>query len=264
MGKPFASLEKAIEILSLFEPEHQGLSAHEISKRLGIPLSTTYKYLDIFIRKEFLSKDMYSKKIFLGRKIFKLGNRAAERFSIVGVAFPYMNSLSQQSREAVILTVIYGMEALCVESIESPRMVSLSVKKGATLPLHAGSSQKILLAYQDESFIDTLIESRGLVKLNENTITDPQQLKRELELIREQGFAQSDSEVDSGAGAVAAPIFDHDERLAAGLTIVGPTDRILFENRDKLIGMVTDIAQRISSEIVFLMGIDGQPGGIDG
>lgn len=205
MSKPFASLEKATDILSLFDPEHQGLSAHDISKKLGMPLSNTYKYLDIFLKNGSLSKNVHTKKIFLGLTIFKMGVLAAEKVSFAHVALPYMNSLSEQSGETVILTVVYGMEALCVDAIESPKMVRLTVKKGATLPLHAGASQKILLDYQDESFIDTFIESRGFVRLNRNTITDPQQLKRELELIRVHGFTQSDSEVDAGAAAIAAP-----------------------------------------------------------
>ena len=57
--------------------------------------------------------------------------------------------------------------------------------------------------------------------------------------------------MDSGAGAVAAPIFDHKGTLAAGLTIVGPSDRILFENRDKLIAMVMESAGRVSSDLGF-------------
>jgi DNA-binding IclR family transcriptional regulator len=252
MGKPFASLERAIDILSLFDSEHQGFSAQDVSEKLGMPLSTTYKYLDIFLKKGFLSKDVHAKKFSLGPTIFKMGVLAAEKVSFANVALPYMNSLSEKSGETVILTVIYGMEALCVDAIESPKMVRLTIKKGATLPLHAGASQKILLAYQDESFIDTLIESKGFVKLNENTITDPQQLKKELELIRVQGFTQSDSEVDAGAAAIAAPIFNQKGGVAAGLTVAGPSGRILGENRPKFIGMVTDSAQRISFELGYV------------
>jgi len=252
MSNPFASLEKAIAILTLCESEHRGLSAQEISQKLGMPLSTTYKYLDIFLRNNFLSKDERTKKFFFGMMIFKMGNLAAERISIVNIARPHMIMLSRQCKETVLLTVIHDMEALCVESIESPRMVRLSIRKGATLPLHAGSSQKILLAYQDEYFIDTLIENKGLVRFNENTITDPEKLERELELIRRQGFTESDSEIDPGAGSVAAPIFGFNGSITAGLTVAGPTDRIFGENREMLIDAVTDYAQKISFELGYV------------
>ncbi|MBW2207217.1 MAG: IclR family transcriptional regulator [Deltaproteobacteria bacterium] len=249
MGRPFASLEKAIEILSLFDSEHQGLSAREISRMLSIPLSTTYKYLDLFLRKGFLSKDARTRELSLGLGIFKMGNLAAERISIVDIALPYMHSLSVKSGETVTLTVLHGMEGLCVETVESPRIVRLTIRKGSTLPLHAGASQKVLLAYQDESFIDAMIEEKGLAKLNENTITDAAQLKNELELIRKQGFTQSVSEVDAGAGSIGAPVFDHSGGVTAGLTLVGPANRILGENRESLMDMVTDSARSISMEL---------------
>jgi len=133
--------------------------------------------------------------------------------------------------------------------VESPRIVRLTIRKGSTLPLHAGASQKVLLAYQDESFIDAMIEEKGLAKLNENTITDAAQLKNELELIRKQGFTQSVSEVDAGAGSIGAPVFDHSGGVTAGLTLVGPANRILGENRESLMDMVTDSARSISMEL---------------
>lgn len=254
MGKPFISLEKAIDILTLLESAHKELSAQEFSEQLGIPLSTTYKYLEIFLKKKFIYKDMRTKKISFGLTIFKMGNQAAEKFSIRNIALPFMHTLAQRSKETVTLTIVYGMDAINLETVESPRRVSLTIKKRSRAPFHAGASQKILLAYQDETFVDAVIKERGIEKLNKNTITDPDRLKKELEIIRNDGFSQSDSEVDSGVGSVAAPIFDHNGRLAAGITIIGPADRILGGNREKLIGMVTESAKTVSLELIKAKG----------
>lgn len=252
LNTPFASLEKAIGILSLFDFESQALSAREISKKVNIPLSTTYKYLDIFLKKGFLSKDVANKTFYVGLTIFKMGVLAAEKISLYDVAFPFMKSLNKQSGETVILTVIHDMEALCVDVIESPRMVRLTIKKGTTLPLHAGASEKILLAYQDESFIDAVNENKGLVKFNKNTITDPEQLKRELKLIRSRGFTQSDAEIDLEAAAIASPIFDQKGKVVAGLTAAGPKDRILGKKRHDLVNMVIETARKISNELGYV------------
>ncbi len=253
MGKPFASIEKAIDILSLFNSEQNEISANEISDRLGMPLSTTYKYIDIFLKKGFLSKDPHSKKITLGLTIFKMGILAAEKISLINVAVPYMKSLVKQSGETVVLTVIDGLEALCVETIESSRMVRLTIKPGSTIPLHAGATSKVLLAYQDDAFIEHMIKIAGLKKLNKNTITDQQSLKKELELIRKQGFAFSDSEVDSGAAAISSPIFEHKGILKAGLSVAGPTERIKSKEYDKLIFVVCDTARMISNDLGYSM-----------
>jgi DNA-binding IclR family transcriptional regulator len=106
-----------------------------------------------------------------------------------------------------------------------------------------------LLAHQDDAFVDAMIKNVGLVALTENTITDPVRLKNELKLIRNRGFAYSDSEVDYGARAAAAPVFDFTGRIVAGIAVAGPKDRINDEKVKQLIDMVTDCAAKISYDL---------------
>jgi DNA-binding IclR family transcriptional regulator len=256
---PFTSIDRAIDILGMFNIRNQELSALEISKQLGIPLSTTYKYLDTLLKKGFFSKDPSTKKYSLGISIFKMGIVAAEKISFIDITQPHISSLAEKCGETVILTVINGWEALCVKEIESPRLVKLTVKQWATIPLYAGASSKILLAYQNDSFIDDLIKNTGLKPVNENTITDPVKLKKELASIRDNGFATSESEVDSGAGAIAAPIFDHKRKLVAGITIAGPDERLFNEDSQKLIDMVKETADKISFDMGYSRDVINAP-----
>ena len=256
MEKPFASLEKAIDILNHFYSENQTFSAQEISSQLSIPLSTTYKYLDVLLKKGFLSKDPDTKKFFLGLTIFKMGNLVAAKIKPIDVALPHMDDLAKLSGETVTLTMLVGWESLCVEKIESHRRIKLSVTRGDTLPLHAGGSSKILLAYQEEAFVDAMVENAGLVALTEKTITDPDRLKKELKSIREGGYAFSDSEVDHGAKSAAAPVFNAKGRLVAGISVAGPAERINAETAQKLIEMVIESAAKISSDLGYLPHIN--------
>ena len=50
-------------------------------------------------------------------------------------------------------------------------------------------------------------------------------LRRELAAIRKRGYATSVGERQSGAASVAAPVFDHDGRVAAVLSVSGPAER---------------------------------------
>ena len=255
----FSSIDRAIDILEMFDVRNQELSALEISKQLSIPLSTTYKYLDTLLKKGFVSKDPGAKKYSLGLSIFKMGIVAAAKISYVDITSPHMSTLAKKCGETVILTIISGWEALCVEEIESTRLVKLSIKQWATLPLYAGASSKILLAYQDDAFVDALIENTGLKRLNKNTITDPVKLKNELSSIRDKGFAMSISEVDSGAGAIAAPIFNHKKKLVAGISIAGPEERLFNEDNRHLIDMVKASAHKISFDMGYSRNVLKEP-----
>ncbi len=252
MNKSFGSLEKAIQILSLFDSGVAELSAQDISKALSIPQSTTYNYLKVFLQNEFLQKNEKTNKFFLGFKIFKLGIFAAENISLVKIARPHLESIAARSKETTVLTVIDGVDVLCVDSVDSPKLVKLTMKKGVRLPLHAGAPSKALLAYQAPAFIDDLITGDALVKLNKNTITQPEALERELATIRCQGISTSNSEVDLGAAAISVPIFDHNGGAIASISLVGLTEAIFREDNQILIDLLKAASEKISSELGYV------------
>ena len=252
MNKPFGSLEKAIQILSLFDAISPELSAQEISKALSIPSSTTYNYLKVFVQNEFLTKNERNNKFRLGFRIFKLGILAEENVSLLEIVRPYLVSVAARSLETTVLTVLDGSDVLCVDTVESPRLVKLTIKKGVKLPLHAGAPSKAILAFRDASFIHEMIEREGLAKLNKNTITDLEELERELANIRMRGLGMSNSEVDLGAAALSAPIIDHRGLAIASFSVIGPKETIFGEKKEALIDMLKDAGRSISRELGFM------------
>jgi len=248
MTQTIVSLKKGIDILSLVGAVPGGLTALGISEHLDIPLSTTYRYLSILVEEELLHKDQDSVKYKLGLVPFLLANTVTAQKRLVDIGLPQMEVLAKHSRETVLLTVISGWKGICLEKVESPNLIKLSLDRGSSLPLHAGASSKILLAYQKESFVQALIEEVGLPKYTENTITDPDLMREELERIRRQSFAYSDQEADLGARAIAAPIYDHTGNAVAGLSLAGPKDRINDKNIPQLIELVKETAINISQQ----------------
>jgi DNA-binding IclR family transcriptional regulator len=248
-NKTFASLEKALDILTIFDINHRSFTAQEISQNLDIPLSTTYKYIDVLLKRGFLNRIADSKNIRLGLTILRLGSVCSAGFDLIDVAIPHMKSLLGQCGETILLTSVEGWNAICLERLETQRLIKLSMERGRTLPLHAGASSRILLAYQDDEFIDDYIQKHGLKGLTKKTITNQKKLRADLKLIRETGYATSNSEVDEGAKAISAPVFNHLGKLQAGLTIAGPADRIDRVKLSELVEMVKKEAENISRHL---------------
>jgi DNA-binding IclR family transcriptional regulator len=94
-----------------------------------------------------------------------------------------------------------------------------------------------------------MIEETELTAYTEKTVTDRDRLKKELRLIRDRGFAFSNGEYEQGAAAIAAPVFDYKGKVAAGISIVGPRERLLGEKKRELIDMVIQYARHISSSL---------------
>lgn len=249
MKKGLTSLEKGLDILSAFDLSHPELSAVDISQRLGLPLSSTYKYIELLSRKGFLARKTGTRKFTLGIMIPKLGYAFSSSMNLIDIAIPHMRSLSKLSGETVLLTVVNGWDAVCIEKVETDRLIRLSLEKGISLPLHAGASSKILMAYKEDAFLEDMFKYSGFKSFTKNTITELNQLKREMKKIRKEGYAFSDSEVDLMARAISAPIFDHKGNVTSGLTVAGPAHRLTDELIPVLVGMVKEGARAISWDL---------------
>ena len=248
MRKSINSLERGLDILSSFNSQNDAFSAQTLSEQLNIPLSTTYRYLETLKKKSFLVKNQVTKMYELGFVLLVLGNVASSRMKLGEVLLPHLKSLSSSSGETVLLTAVRGWEVVCIERVETQRLIKLTLEKGSTLPLHAGASSKILLAYQENRFLDSLFKRSVLIKYTKSTITNPVQLKKELKKIRKQGYAFSDQEVDFGAVGIGAPVFDHKGKVVAGITVAGPRER-MNKKISQLIEMLKMYGEKASREM---------------
>lgn len=241
MQSQFKSLLRAIDILGVLE-EKGVFSVAEISEFLRLPRSTTYKYLAVMKERRLVDYDRSVEKYKLGMKLFELGNAVQNRIAIDRIAHPCMEQLSNQLEETVGLTVIDGNCALYVEKVEpeSSSTMVLLLRRGIRFPLHAGAASKILLAHLPDEKIDLYLRTQNLVKYTEKTIVEPDEVRKEVNAIRRAGYAFSQEEIDLGIRALAAPIFDHEGRIAAGLVVFGPAQRIDDQRKKKILKAVLD------------------------
>lgn len=251
MSKTFVSVEKVLDILLAFNEDHRELSAQELSDRLTLPLSSVYKYLEVLLKKGFLAKAPDSKKYILGLSVFSMLNVCIVGKSLTEVALPGMERLRDLTDETVFLTVLNGWEGMCIEKVESKRLIKIGMIRGGRKPLHAGADGKIVLAYQGGAFIDSFLKEVSLERYTEHTVTDKAVLRDQLDRIREQGFSYTDSELDDGAVALATPIFDHKKKLAGSLAVAGPKGRMQEDQAEEWVEVMKQVSLEISRELGF-------------
>lgn len=251
MSKTFVSVEKVLDILLAFDVENAEISAQEISERLSLPLSSVYKYLEVLLKKGFLAKAPDSKKYILGLSVFSMLNVCIVGKNLTEIALPRMNQLRELTDETVFLTVLNGWEGMCIEKAESRRMIKIGMSRGGRKPLYAGADGKVVLAYQDDAFIESFFEEVPLEQYTEFTVTDADQLRTQLEQIREQGFSYTDSELDEGAVALASPVFDHKKKLVGSLAVAGPKERMADQQVAKWQSVIQQMALDISRDLGF-------------
>jgi DNA-binding IclR family transcriptional regulator len=246
--KQISGLKKGLEILCCFDSDHHALYAKEIAEELGLPPSTIYRYLDTLVSTGFLNRSSEDRKYRLGYLLVHLGETVASKMSFADVVKPHMDGLSSACRETVLLLVRSGPKAVCVAKKESLDLIKVSLEIGLVLPLHGGSSSKVLLAYQSDAFVDEYLENNELRNLTDFTITDKKVLREELQRIRSQGYALSDQEVNPGVGGIAAPVFDNKGRILASLAVAGPNERVI-RNKSSIIPHLKEFAGKASQDL---------------
>jgi DNA-binding IclR family transcriptional regulator len=163
----------------------------------------------------------------LGPRSFRLAADmlAVRRFP--SLVRPVLQDLHARTEETVFLVQLddVARRVTYVEGIDSPNPVRYTVPTGTTRPLYVSAGGLMLLAFQDPAFIDTYLRSVSLDPLTPRTITDVGKLRQRLQTIRRDGFAVSLGETVPGAAGVAAPIFNADGSVTAGLLIAAPIER---------------------------------------
>ncbi|HZO76313.1 MAG TPA: IclR family transcriptional regulator [Ktedonobacteraceae bacterium] len=241
-----ATTDRTIDVLLLFNEQQPVLTAEEISERLKMPRSTTYRYLQSLRSYGLVEENDSSGGFRLGLAVLRLARTARQGMDLSTVSLPLMQELVAQTGETALLTRRTDAYVVCIERVESQHRVRLSYERGQVLPLHAGASAKVLLAYLAPEEIEAILRTGPFPRYTEQTVTDPDVLRTQLESIRTRGYAMSEGEVDDGVRGVAAPIFDTQKRVIAGLSVAGPAFRINQAVLPGVIQAVQETAKRIS------------------
>jgi len=243
------TLEKFVNILTLFTEGTSAMSVPEIAMSLQLPTSTAYRYVSALKQAGLIEEVAGTNGYSLGAKILELA-RAVPKKTLQQISISIMTQLASKTGEIIILCGLRGHYGVCLEKVEGHHVLRVSHRRGATFPLHAGASGKVLLAYLDESERDEIIDRIEFTKFSETTITDPRKLKEDLQTIRTQGYAESDGEVTRKTYGIGAPILSQSGKALAALSISAPTHRLEGKKREQTIKLVVTAARKITERLL--------------
>ncbi len=218
----------ATRLVALFEAlakSEQGISLAELSATIAAPKSSLLGLLRSMVALGYMEHDRGLYR--LGPKAFRLAADILAIRRFPNLVRPILQELQAKSGETVFLVVLdrTAQRMTYADIIDSPNPVRYTVPTGTTRPLYVSAGGQMLLAYQEPAWADSYIRATRLEKLTERTITDREALRERLAAIRRDGFAISIGETVPGAAGVAAPIFNADGSVSAGLLIGAPIDR---------------------------------------
>ncbi|MDH4207971.1 MAG: IclR family transcriptional regulator, partial [Anaerolineae bacterium] len=214
---------------------------------LKLTKSTVHRLLRSMVRAGLVEQNPENRQYMLGRETVQLGYTAIFSNTLLRTALPFLHYLTQQVGESAYLAERRGLEGAPVLQVLSP-MMQEQMGWYTNIRLHATSAGKVLLAYAGEELFSAAVE-QGLVRDTEYTITDPAELRREMQRVREQGYATCFEEGKLGLNTIAVPLRDPEGEVIAALAIAGPSYRLTRERALAAVEQLKAVAGEISRKL---------------
>jgi DNA-binding IclR family transcriptional regulator len=259
----FQVLDRTFSILDLFTEERPEWTTTEVARTLDLPVPTAFRILAALRDRGYVHQHPETKRFRLGIAALQLGERARAVVDLRSVALPVLRRISRETDEMTLLTVLSPAHdrSVCLERVETSQPLRLSLQPGRQLPLHAGASQKALLAFLPGEEAEPVL-SAPLERLCTSTITDPQELRAELARIRRRGWASSFEETNVGVWGLAVPILDARRGTVGAIGLAGPSARLsphmVAEHVRRLHAGAAEIARTLGLEVPGVRGLPGR------
>jgi IclR family transcriptional regulator, acetate operon repressor len=243
------NLERGLMIIELLAEHPGGLGTSDISRILDLPKNFVFRATGVLYFKGYLARNEKSKKFSLSHKLLSMGYGVVHQSSLLEIAAPLMRKLRNDVGETVLLSVVEGLEGVVLDSVAGLHPFRFVVEVGSRFPLYASAPGKASLAFMEQEAAGKIIENMSFERLTANTITDPEQFLKGLEIVRSCGYATDRSEGFDGCNCLAAPIFDRSSKVVAAVTVTGPSNRVTCKSIDTVGEKVLAIASAISVEL---------------
>lgn len=257
------SVERTLDILEALTRADGDISLSQLHQELDLPFSTLHRLLNTLIARGYAVQDRETRHYGPGPKLMEIAASAASnsRFDLREIVHPWLRQLTTLTGETSNLVVPQGDYMVYIDQVVSPRLVHMFTEVGHRSPFYCTGGGKAILAGMSPEQFEAYLERVTLEAWTPYTITSPEELRREIERSRQQGFTTDTEEREEGVCCVAAPIFNHAGVCIAAISISGPTTRVSRERARELGPRVRQIADECSYRLGHGMPVESLEGG---
>ena len=216
---------KAGRILALYDREHEEWRVSDVAEMLGIAKSSAHDLMSSLTHIGLLSQTEQG-RYRLGWKTVELSETLLATTELRSIARPVMEELMFAYQETLHLAILQKGKVVYLDKLEGKQTIRVELTGlGTHLYPHCSGVGKILLAHLPWECVEEIIRAQGLPGFTDQTITEPEQLRAELALVREHGYAYDLGEIISDLRCVAAPIRNYKSAVIAAISMSVPAYR---------------------------------------
>jgi DNA-binding IclR family transcriptional regulator len=243
-GAAVQSVDRAITVLEILARRGE-VGVTDIASELGVHKSTAFRLVSVLENRGLVEQHSERGKYRLGLGLVRLAGATTARLDLTQQGRTVIEGLAREIGETMNITILSGSDALYIDQVAGTSALQMHNWVGQLVPLHCTSNGKALIAWMTQDRQRELL-SLPLARFTDATITDLDDLLKELAHVREQGYATAFEELEQGLIAVAAPIRDMSGNVVASLSASGPVFRLPPERITELGARVRAGADEVS------------------
>ncbi|WP_438862490.1 IclR family transcriptional regulator [Neptunicella sp.] len=210
----------ACKLLRILATHDSGMTSQQIESALGLPRTTVFRLLRTLCAEQMLEKR--NKKYFCGADLMNVGLQVINSDRLHQVAIPHVQRLALTTGHTAHLAVPHHGSALIVEVFDSPHPLRVASRPGVRALMHCSSTGKIFLAFLYYDNLELMFENKEMEKRTANTITNLDDLRKELQRVMAIGYAMDNREYHQDVRCLAVPVRDKRGVVVAAIGITAP------------------------------------------
>ena len=241
------SVDRALMILEwLSERDSGSQSIRMIAESTGLRKSTVHRLLETLAKRGWVVQTVEG-SYKLGTKALHISAAVLRQLDVLGTIRPCVMQLRSETAQTAFICVEDNSSLLIVDIFESPSQLRFTRPIGSRSLLHASAAGKALLAQMPPSDLDAYLIT-PLAQATVETITDPEALRRDLDLVRERGYAVSNNEGYPGIMSFGAVVRNHMNDPVAAISISGPRDEMI-RDQESIIDSLRAAANHATAQL---------------
>lgn len=249
-GVSSRALAKGLEILDILGAVSHAMALGDISAAAKLGKPSTFRLLQTLRALSYVQQDEHGSYL----RGARLPGDSSHSWVpvLVMAAAEHMARLNADLGETVSLAALMEDHIRVVHTLESPQNIRMSNYPNRILPPYASSLGKSITSCQSSEHAQVLIQVYGLYEFTPRTLTQPMQIREDMERTRERGFACEMEETVLGGCCFGAPIHERGGVVRAAISISLPNSRLTSENQKAIPEHVMRAASRISKQMDLL------------
>jgi DNA-binding IclR family transcriptional regulator len=227
----------------------EGIGISELARETNLSKSTVHRMLSNMLSHQLVTQNSQTKQYMLGPKAMFWGSQYLRSQDPIGLMGQYCEEISTKTGLYSYLSRFQQDQVYCTHTHQPSHLRNkFFVHVGQRMPFYCCAASKAILAYQGPERIRTLLANETLLPITPFTLSNREDVERDLEMVLKEDIAYCLQELEIGVSAISVPIFHEELKTSMSLSVVGESS-VIDSNKDSITDHLKIVSEKASEHL---------------